>query len=83
MWVNGSSALRHNDQPFGGTKATGIGVEGGGYTCAEFSRMKTYGFCDISPKERLYNHEDGMGDFLAFERYTSAAQKLANELIKK
>lgn len=83
VWVNGSSALRHNDQPFGGTKSTGIGVEGGGYTCAEFSRMKTYGFCDVSPKERLYNHEDGMGDFLAFDRYTSEVKKLAKELIKK
>jgi acyl-CoA reductase-like NAD-dependent aldehyde dehydrogenase len=83
VWVNGSSALRHNDQPFGGTKSTGIGVEGGGYTCAEFSRLKTYGFCDVSPKERLYEHEDGMGDFLAFERYTSEVQKLAEELINK
>lgn len=82
VWVNGSSALRHNDQPFGGTKSTGIGVEGGGYTCAEFSRLKTYGFCDVSPKERLYQHEDGMGDFLAFERYTSGVRELANELIK-
>lgn len=81
VWVNGSSALRHNDQPFGGTKATGIGVEGGGYTCAEFTRMKTYGFCDVSPKERLYEHEDGMGDFLAFERYTGEVSKLAKELI--
>lgn len=83
VWVNGSSALRHNDQPFGGTKSTGIGVEGGGYTCAEFSRLKTYGFCDVSPKERLYEHEDGMGDFLAFERYTSEVQKLAKQLINK
>jgi acyl-CoA reductase-like NAD-dependent aldehyde dehydrogenase len=83
VWVNGSSALRHNDQPFGGTKATGIGVEGGGYTCAEFSRLKTYGFCDVSPKERLYQHEDGMGDFLAFERYTSEVRKLAEKLITK
>lgn len=83
VWVNGSSALRHNDQPFGGTKQTGIGYEGGGYTCAEFSRLKTYGFCDVSPKERLFNHEDGMGDFLAFDRYTSEVKKLANELIKK
>ena len=83
VWVNGSSALRHNDQPFGGTKSTGIGVEGGGYTCAEFSRLKTYGFCDVSPKERLYEHEDGMGDFLAFERYTSEVRKLAEELIQR
>ena len=83
VWVNGSSALRHNDQPFGGTKSTGIGYEGGGYTCAEFSRLKTYGFCDVSPKERLYKHEDGMGDFLDFDRYTSAVRKLAMELTGK
>lgn len=83
VWVNGSSALRHNDQPFGGTKSTGIGVEGGGYTCAEFSRLKTNGFCDVSPKQKLFEHADGMGDFLAFDRYTSASRKLANELIKK
>lgn len=83
VWVNGSSALRHNDQAFGGCKSTGIGYEGGGYTCAEFTRLKTYGFCDVSPKQRLHDHADGMGDFLAFDRYTSEVKKLANELIKK
>lgn len=83
VWVNGSSALRHNDQPFGGTKSTGIGYEGGGFTCAEFSRLKTYGFCDVSPKERLYKHEDGMGDFLDFDRYTAKVKKLAKELTQK
>lgn len=77
VWVNGSSALRHNDQPFGGCKATGIGNEGAGYSCAEFTRLKTYGFCDVSPKERLYEHEDGMGGFLADIR------KMAEEQIKK
>ena len=65
VWVNGSSALRHNDQPFGGCKGTGVGNEGAGYSCAEFTRLKTYGFCDVSPKKRLMAHEDGMGDFLA------------------
>ena len=83
VWVNGSSALRHNDQPFGGCKGTGIGNEGAGYSCAEFTRLKTYGFCDVSPKENLFKHEDGMKDFLAFDRYTSEVKKLANELIKK
>lgn len=83
VYVNGSSALRHNDQPFGGCKSTGIGNEGAGYSCAEFSRLKTYGFCDVSPKERLYKHEDGMGDFLAFDRYTAEVKKLAEELTKK
>lgn len=65
VWVNGSSALRHNDQPFGGCKGTGIGNEGAGYSCAEFTRLKTYGFCDVSPKKRLQEHADGMGDFLS------------------
>lgn len=74
VWVNGSSALRHNDQPFGGTKSTGNGVEGAGYSCAEFSRLKTYGFCDVSPKKRLYEHEDGMGDFLADIRKLAEAE---------
>lgn len=83
VWVNGSSALRHNDQPFGGCKSTGIGHEGAGYTCAEFSRLKTYGFCDVSPKTKLYEHEDGMGDFLDFEEYTADVRKLATDLINK
>lgn len=74
VWVNGSSALRHNDQPFGGCKATGIGCEGAGYSCAEFTRLKTYGFCDVSPKKRLYEHEDGMGDFLSNFRAQVAEQ---------
>lgn len=83
VWVNGSSALRHNDQPFGGCKGTGIGYEGGGYTCAEFSRLKTYGFCDVSPKQKLFEHADGMGDFLDFDRYTAGTRKLAEDLIAK
>lgn len=83
VYVNGSSALRHNDQPFGGCKSTGIGNEGAGYSCAEFTRLKTYGFCDVSPKERLYKHEDGMGDFLDFDKYTAEVKKLAEELTKK
>ncbi|MCH4166335.1 MAG: aldehyde dehydrogenase family protein [Megasphaera sp.] len=83
VWVNGSSALRHNDQPFGGCKSTGIGVEGAGYSCAEFSRLKTVGYCDVSPKKRLFEHKDGMGDFLAFDRYTAEVKKVATALIKK
>ena len=76
VWVNGSSALRHNDQPFGGCKGTGIGNEGAGYSPAEFTRLKTYGFCDVSPKKRLAQHEDGMGDFLTNFR------NQVNELMK-
>lgn len=74
VWVNGSSALRHNDQPFGGCKGTGVGNEGAGYSCAEFTRLKTYGFCDVSPKEHLFAHEDGMGDFLSNFRAQVAEQ---------
>jgi len=74
VWVNGSSALRHNDQPFGGCKSTGVGNEGAGYSCAEFTRLKTYGFCDVSPKKRLSEHADGMGDFLSNFREQVAQQ---------
>ena len=80
VWVNGSSALRHNDQPFGGCKGTGIGNEGAGYSCAEFSRLKTYGFCDVSPKDHLFKHEDGMGDFLNFDM--TEIQAVAEQAIK-
>lgn len=80
VWVNGSSALRHNDQPFGGCKGTGIGNEGAGYSCAEFSRLKTYGFCDVSPKDHLFKHEDGMGDFLNFDM--TDIQAVAEQAIK-
>lgn len=82
VYVNGSSALRHNDQPFGGCKSTGIGNEGAGYSCAEFTRLKTYGFCDVSPKTRLYEHEDGMGDFLDFDKYTAEVRRIAEEMTK-
>lgn len=81
VYVNGSSALRHNDQPFGGCKSTGIGNEGAGYSCAEFSRLKTYGFCDVSPAERLYAPEEGTGDLLDIN--IAEIKKLAEELTKK
>lgn len=83
VWVNGSSALRHNDQPFGGCKQTGFGVEGGGYTCHEFTRLKTSGYCDVSPKERMYEHEDGMGDFLDFDERVKNVREMAEQLISK
>lgn len=65
VWVNGSSALRHNDQPFGGCKGTGIGNEGAGYSCEEFTRRKTIGFRNVSPKQHLFQHQDGTGAVLA------------------
>lgn len=83
VWVNGSSALRHNDQPFGGCKQTGIGNEGGGYTCHEFTRLKTVGYCDVSPKENLFKHEDGMGDFLNFDDITGDVRKIAEASVEK
>ena len=57
VWINGTRALRHDDQPFGGCKQTGIGNEGGAFTCHEFVRLKTAGFCAVSKKKSLYNGE--------------------------
>lgn len=76
VWINGSSALRHNDQPFGGCKGTGIGNEGAGYSCAEYTRLKTVGFRNVSPKEYLFDREDGTGAVLADVR------KMVEKIIK-
>lgn len=83
VYINGSSAIRHNDQPFGGCKSTGIGNEGASTSCAEYTRLKTIGFCDVAPKERLYEHEDGLGDFLDFGKYLDGVKSLAKELTAK
>ena len=64
VWINGSSALRHNDQPFGGCKGTGIGNEGAGYSCEEFTRKKTVGFHNITPRKHLLERQDGTGAVL-------------------
>jgi len=40
--VNGQSTYRHNEQPFGGCKASGIGYEGVSSSLEEYSRIKTY-----------------------------------------
>lgn len=80
--VNGSSALRHNDQPFGGCKQTGIGTEGALTSCEEFARMKSYHFCDVSPKEHLYSTPDGVGDYVNVDWLIDGVKKLANDLIK-
>ena len=40
--VNGNSTYRHNEQPFGGCKATGIGYEGVSSSLEEYSVLKTY-----------------------------------------
>lgn len=60
--VNGASALRHNDQPFGGCKHTGFSNEGAGYSPEEYSRLKCYDFCNVSPKAPLL---EAKGDSLA------------------
>lgn len=76
VWINGSSALRHNDQPFGGCKATGIGNEGAGYSCAEFTRLKTVGFHNVTPRKHLFEYEDGTGAVL------SDVRRMVTEIIK-
>ena len=63
VWINGTSALRHDDQPFGGCKQTGIGHEGGAYTCHEFVRLKTVGICGVSPKKGLNDETEGASIF--------------------
>jgi acyl-CoA reductase-like NAD-dependent aldehyde dehydrogenase len=40
--VNGNSTYRHNEQPFGGCKASGLGYEGVSSSLEEYSRLKTY-----------------------------------------
>jgi acyl-CoA reductase-like NAD-dependent aldehyde dehydrogenase len=40
--VNGDSAYRQNEQPFGGCKASGLGNEGVISSLEEYSRLKTY-----------------------------------------
>ena len=74
VWINGSSALRHNDQPFGGCKSTGVGNEGAGYSCAEFTRHKTVGFHNVTPRKHLLKREDGTGAVLAEVRKMVEAQ---------
>ncbi|MGC4018444.1 MAG: aldehyde dehydrogenase family protein [Muricomes sp.] len=81
VYVNGSSALRHNDQPFGGYKSTGIGNEGAGYSCAEFSQLKTYGLCDVSPTQSLC--EADVNDSSDMSKRAAEIKKLAEEMIGK
>lgn len=51
--INGASAYRHNDAPFGGCKASGLGNEGALTSCEEFSRFKTYYICDLFEREAV------------------------------
>lgn len=39
---NGSCVYRHLDQPFGGVKMSGVGREGIGISCEEYSQLKTH-----------------------------------------
>lgn len=48
--VNGSGGYRHNEQPFGGYKSSGIGNEGVSTTVEEYCRIKTYVLKGAFPK---------------------------------
>lgn len=58
--VNGTSAFRHHEQPFGGCKSTGIGHEGACISAEEFSTLKTYNICDVVDCADVIM-EDGIG----------------------
>lgn len=51
--VNGSSCYRHNEQAFGGCKASGIGNEGVSASLEEYSRIKTYALKGAFPVNNL------------------------------
>ena len=80
VWINGTSALRHDDQPFGGYKQTGIGNEGGTFTCHEFVRLKTAGFCAVSNKKSLYGEDEGdIYDLVGIGRHMNAVRNALAE----
>lgn len=62
--INGTSAQRHHEQPFGGCKATGIGHEGACISAEEFSTLKTYNINDVIECAEV-EVEDGIGDMEA------------------
>lgn len=70
--INGTSALRHHEQPFGGCKSTGIGHEGACISAEEFSTLKTYNICNVIECADV-SMEDGVGD---------ATEALVTELTK-
>lgn len=81
VWVNGTSALRHDDQPFGGCKQTGIGNEGGAFTCHEFVRLKTRGFCGVVPKKILSGEEPNIYEAVNIAEQMAAVESiLADEM---
>lgn len=83
VWINGTSALRHDDQPFGGCKQTGIGYEGGGFTCHEFVRLKTAGFCGVSRKKNLSGEGLDIYEAVGIGKQMADVQKLlADEMDK-
>lgn len=83
VWINGTSALRHDDQPFGGCKQTGIGYEGGGFTCHEFVRLKTAGVCGVSPKTNTSGTVSDIYEAVNIGEEMAAVQKLLAEEMKK
>ena len=64
--INATSACRHNEQPFGGCKGSGIGNEGALTSCEEFTRLKTYhiaGACTSEPP--FEERENGLVEYAA------------------
>ncbi len=83
VWINGTSALRHDDQPFGGCKQTGIGNEGGAFTCHEFVRLKTRGFCGMTPKKTLAGEVLDIYEAIGISDQMHAVENiLSKEIIK-
>ena len=82
--INGTSALRHHDQPFGGCKATGIGNEGACCSAEEYSRLKTYHICNVYQKE-AFHKDNGMSELYveATELFRSSMQTAIDKEFKK
>lgn len=78
--VNGTSAERHHEQPFGGCKSTGIGHEGAGFSAEEFSTLKTYNINDVIDVTDVID-EDGIGNALA-GYWADKAELIINALEK-
>jgi len=78
--INGTSAERHHEQPFGGCKSTGIGHEGACISAEEFSTLKTYNINNVIDCADVIM-EDGIG--AAEAEYWDAKGEIAFDVIKK
>lgn len=76
--INGTSAERHHEQPFGGCKSTGIGHEGACISPEEFSTLKTYNINEVIDCAAIVM-EDGVGT-AADEYWEAVAQVAADAL---